>query len=417
MAGLLARLTPAEWLRAPRPTARLRLTLLYGALFLLSGAILLAVTYLLFEQVTTAIALPGGEHVIFGNLPEAGGAPRQYPDPTRQYPAKTPQPQLTHLQAQIAQLHAFEMHELLIRSGLALGPTAILSVALGWLVAGRVLRPVRTISVMARQISASNLHERLSLDGPDDEFRELAATLNDLLGRLQASFDSQRRFVASASHELRTPLTLDRALLERALRKPEPAQAFWRATCERLLASSQHQGRLIDALLALARSETGLSSCESFELSTAIDTVLLSPGLDTGPLELRIQTGISPAPVSGDPRLVERLVRNLVDNAIRYNQPSGRVDITAGTRSGHAVLVVSNTGPVVSAPDIDRLFQPFQRLAPHRSGQQDGAGLGLSIVKAIADAHDASITATPQPHGGLTVEVSFPPRTAAVTTR
>jgi signal transduction histidine kinase len=307
------------------------------------------------------------------------------------------------------QLHAYEMHQLLIRSGIALGLTAIISIALGWLVAGRVLRPVRTISATARQISASNLHERLSPDGPDDEFRELAATLDDLLGRLQDSFDSQRRFVASASHELRTPLTLDRALLERALRHPEPTHALWRTTCERLLASSQQQDHLIDALLTLARSEGGLSSCESFELSAVIDTVLLSPELDLRHLGLHIQTEIGPTAVSGDPRLAERLVRNLVDNAIRYNQPAGRVDITATTRSDHAVLVIANTGPAISAPDIGRLFQPFQRLAPHRSGQADGNGLGLSIVKAIADAHDATITAIPQPHGGLSIEVSFPP--------
>jgi len=402
MNGLLARLAPAAWLRAPRPTARLRLTLLYGMLFLLSGAALLAVTYLLFEQVTTAIALPGGENVIFGNVPGTGGAPRQHRDLAGQYP--TP----THLQAQIAQAHAFEMHQLLIRSAIALGLTAVLSIALGWLVAGRVLRPVRTISATARQISASSLHERMRLDGPDDEFRELAATLDGLLERLEASFDSQRRFVANASHELRTPLTLDRALLERALRKPAPTQAFWRATCERLLASSQRQNRLIDALLVLARSEGGLSSCETFELSTAIETVLLSAELDTGPLGLRIQTEIGPAAVSGDRRLAERLVRNLVDNAIRYNQPSGRVDIAARTQSGHAVLVVANTGPAISAPETNRLFQPFQRLAPNRGSRAEGTGLGLSIIKAIAEAHDASITADPLPHGGLRIQVRFP---------
>ena len=158
---------------------------------------------------------------------------------------------------------------------------AVISIALGWLVAGRVLRPVRTINAAARRISASNLHERLSLDGPNDEFRELAATLDDLLDRLQASFDSQRRFVANASHELRTPLTLDRALLERALRKPEPTEAFWRATCERLLASSQQQDRLIEALLTLARSDGALDRHEPCELGAVIDSVLLSPELDT----------------------------------------------------------------------------------------------------------------------------------------
>jgi signal transduction histidine kinase len=383
--------------------------MLYGALFLLSGATLLAVTYLLVKQATAAITLPGGEEVVFGDVPRRPLFPSQRSDvPSTHMHTPTPA-QVTQLQEQVAKLHAFAMHELLIRSGIALGLMVIISVALGWLVAGRVLRPVRTISATARQIGASNLDERLRLDGPDDEFRELAATLDNLFERLEASFDSQRRFVASASHELRTPLTLDRALLERALRHPEPTQDFWRATCERLLASSQQQDRLVEALLTLARSEGGVTRHESFELGAVIDSVLLSPELDTrshGP-EVGAKTG--PAPVSGDPRLVERLVRNLVDNAIRYNKPSGRVDIAAGTRSGHAVLVVANTGPAIPPTDIGRLFQPFQRLAPDRSSHADGTGLGLSIVKAIADAHQASITADPQPHGGLRIEVSFPP--------
>jgi signal transduction histidine kinase len=406
MAGILARLTPAAWLRAPRPTARLRLTVLYGALFLLSGTALLAITYLLFEGVTTAITLPGGQRVVFGNVAGNAGAARV--DRVGHYPSKPMFPGLTHLPAQIAQLHAFEMHQLLIRFGIALGLTAILSVALGWLVAGRVLRPVRTISATARRISARNLNERLSLEGPDDEFRELAATLDGLLDRLQASFESQRRFVANASHELRTPLTLDRALLERALLKREPAQAFWRATCERLLVSSRQQDRLIDALLTLARSEAGLSSREAFELSTVIDSVLLGPELNIGSTGIQIQAEIGPATVSGDPRLVERLVRNLVDNAIRYNRPSGQVNIATATQSGHAVLIVANTGPAVSERDLNRLFQPFQRLVTHRSSRANGTGLGLSIVKAIADAHDATVTATARSPGGLRIEVSFP---------
>jgi signal transduction histidine kinase len=418
MTGLLARLAPAAWLRAPRPTARLRLTLLYGVLFLLSGAALLAATYLLFEQATATATLSNGMQIAF--MPGLGSPAlpaREVPGAIGKVPV--PKPPLTSsqaawLDARSTQLRAFDMHELLIRSAIALGIMVLLSVALGWLVAGRVLRPVRTISATARQIGASNLDERLSLDGPDDEFRELAATLDDLLGRLQASFDSQRRFVANASHELRTPLTLDRALLERALWKPEPTQAFWRSTCNRLLVSSRQQERLIDALLTLTRSEAGLSTCESFELATVIDTVLLGPELDTGHTGLRIKTEIGPAAVSGDPRLVERLVRNLVDNAIRYNQPSGRVDIATATRSGRAVLSVSNTGPAIPARDIDRLFQAFQRLGPNRSGpnrsgQREGTGLGLSIVKAIADAHGATITATPGQHGGLSIEVSFPP--------
>jgi signal transduction histidine kinase len=396
MGGLATRLTLRDWLHALQPTARLRLTILYSALFLASGAVLLTVTNLLVDKATSfpvGVFMPG-----FDDNPATC-------DPIK---SACQEARLLAREMKEAQLRAFELHELRIWSAVALGLVAVLSVGLGWLVAGRVLRPVRTISATARQIGVSNLNQRLRVDGPDDEFRDLAATLNGLLARLQASFDSQRNFVASASHELRTPLTLDRALLERALRHPEPTPALWRATCERLLVSTQQQDRLIQALLALARSEAGVARNESFELGAVLDAVLLSPELDTASQELQIQTAIGPAPVSGDPRLVERLVRNLVDNAIRYNQPHGRVGITAGTRNEHAVLAVTNTGPQVQASEIGRLFQPFQRLSQGRGSQAVGTGLGLSIVKAIADAHQASITADAQPDGGLKIQVSFP---------
>jgi signal transduction histidine kinase len=396
------------WLRATRPTARLRLTLLYGTLFLLSGTALLAVTYLLAAHATAAITLNKGTGEPFGGAPGNPASPPPTPQAAGNHTVHLTNSQFASLQAQITHRHDTAMHELLIGSGLTLAGLTALSIASGWLVAGRVLRPVRTISATARQISASNLHERLSLDGPDDEFRELAATLDGLLERLQASFDSQRRFVANASHELRTPLTLDRALLERALRRRAPTQAFWRATCERLLASSKQQDRLIEALLTLARSEGAPNRHEPFELGAVIDTVLLSPELDTANAGLRIQTHIGPAPVNGDPRLVERLVRNLVDNAIRYNQPAGSVDIATAAQPGRTILTVANTGPAIPAADIDRLFQPFQRLTPDRSSHTGGTGLGLSIAKAIADAHSATVTAAPRAHGGLKIQVSFP---------
>ena len=193
--------------------------------------------------------------------------------------------------------------------------------------------------------------------------------------RLQASFDSQRRFVANASHELRTPLTLDRALLEPALRKAEPTPAFWRDTCERLLASSQQQDCLIEALLTLARSEGPLDRDEPFELGDVIESVLLSPELETINAGLSIQTQINPAPVTGDPHLLERLVRNVIDNAIRHNIPDGHVEIATHFRRGHAVLVVTNTGSVLPAGDIERLLQPFQRAGADRTSHGDGLGL------------------------------------------
>jgi signal transduction histidine kinase len=412
MTALPARLAPAAWLRVPRTTARLRLTMLYGALFLASGVILLAVTYLLFGQATGVIDLPGGGQVVFGDLSGAGGpggSPR--PSPGATPPTGRPSPSFSpsgsgnpaqgmqfaqHLQIQITQLRAFELHELVVRSCVALGIMALISVALGWLVAGRVLRPVRTISAAARRIGAGNLHARLGLDGPHDEFHELAATLDDLLERLEAAFESQRRFVANA-------------LLERALRRHEPTEEFWRATCRRLLVSSQQQNRTIDALLTLARSEAGLSAPQTFELARVLDSVLLSPELDLGADAPQVNvTELGRAPITGDPRLIERLVRNLIDNALRYNRPSGRVDVTVDDCSGRAVLIVANTGPTVPPGEIDHLFEPFQRLTPARSGNTGGTGLGLSIVKAIADAHDATITATPHRHGGLRITVAFP---------
>ena len=375
------------------------------------GAVLLTVTYLLFARTTTFITLPGGEKVMFGSLngsPSPPATATYQRDGTIRSGATSAQI-VQEIRAQAAQLHAFEMHELLLRSGIALGASAVLSVALGYLVAGRVLRPIRTISATARQISARNLGERLSLDGPDDEFRELAATLDALLDRLQASFETQRRFVADASHELRTPLTLDRALLERALRTREPTQELWRATCTRLLDSSQAQSRLVEALLALARSETGIGSYESFPLARVIDEVLLGPELAAAAPGIEIRTDLGPAMVHGDPRLIERLVRNLADNATRYNHPGGLVEMSTTTVAGHAVLTVANTGPTFPAGEISRLFQPFQRLESHRTGSTDGTGLGLSIVKATTEAHDATLTATPAEHGGLRIEITFPP--------
>jgi signal transduction histidine kinase len=413
MAGVLARLTPTTWLHAPRPTARLRLTLLYGALFLLSGAVLVAVTYVLAAH-ATAITVPGPKGPgAFGDMPSKPNLAPRPPSATGSHVVHLTPSQGARLQAAATHLHDVAMHRLLVGSGLTLAVVAVLSIALGWLLAGRVLRPVRAINAAARQIGASNLDDRLSLDGPDDEFRELAATLDDLLERLQGSFDSQRRFVANASHELRTPLTLDRALLERALRNPEPTEAFWRATCERLLVSSQQQDRLIEALLTLARSEGAVDRRDCFDLGAIIDSVLLSPELDTA--GLRFHTRIDPAPVTGDPRLLERLIRNLIDNAIRHNIPGGQVDVTAQRRSEHAVLTVTNTGPFVPAGEVERFLQPFQRAGTDRTSHGDGLGLGLglSIVLAIATAHDADLTLNPQRQGGLRIEVRFPPPAGA----
>jgi signal transduction histidine kinase len=402
----LADLTPVAWMRGPRPTARLRLTLLYGALFLLSGAVLVAVTYVLAVRATTltspapkASAVAATPHQSAVRLGARAGSGSRVVHLT---PA-----QMAQQQTQLINLHDLAMHRLLIGSVITLAVVAVISIALGWLMAGRVLGPVRTINAAARRINASNLHERLNLHGPDDEFRELAGNLNNLLARLQASFDARQRFVANASHELRTPLTLDRALLERALRQTEPSQRLWRATCERLLVSCQHQDRLIEALLTLARNDAALEVQEPCDLQQLVRSVLLSAELradDDGP---SVQTRLDPAPMSGDPRLLAQLIRNLIDNAIRHNTSHGCVQVDTEEREGRAVLTVANTGPVVPADEIERLLEPFQRAGADRVSHSDGLGLGLSIVHAIATAHDAELTITPRRTGGLLLQVSF----------
>jgi signal transduction histidine kinase len=286
---------------------------------------------------------------------------------------------------------------------------AALSIALGWLAAGRVLRPLRTINERARTISASNLHKRLALAGPDDEITQLANTFDELLGRLEASFTAQRQFVANASHELRTPLARAQTVAEVALGDPEATVDTLRASHERVLAAGKQQERLIEALLTLARSERGLDEREPFDLAAVTATMLHARRPEAELRGIYVHATLEPAETSGDPHLAERLVGNLIDNALRHNLPDGRVDVTTATRDGQAVLSVSNTGPLVPAAELDRLFQPFQRLGADRTDHSDGTGLGLSIVAAIAIAHGATLTSQARPDGGLHVEVGFPP--------
>jgi signal transduction histidine kinase len=387
------RLTPPSWLRPPRRTAQLRLTLLSGALFLLSGATLLTVSYVLFEG-----ASHGSAHTS-GPSPPGSSSSRSS--------GKTHQ---SIGQAAATAQAVADRHDLLVDFAIALGIVAVLALLLGWFFAGRMLRPVRTITATARRISASNLNERLALNDADEEFKNLGDTLDDLFARLEAAFEAQRHFVANASHELRTPLTRERALLQVALSDPSTS-AIWRSTAQELLASNREQERLIEALLALASSEGELDHRERVDLATICDDVLLRTDLDTNTLGLHVDTAIRHAPLDGDPKLIERLVANLLHNALGHNVLGGHVQICTGVTDGRVVLTVTNTGPVIPPTEVDRLFQPFQRLDPQRTHHKDGHGLGLSIVRAIATAHAATITAHPRPRGGLSVEVTFPPPT------
>jgi signal transduction histidine kinase len=281
---------------------------------------------------------------------------------------------------------------------------AIISIGLGWLVAGRALRPVRTMSSRARGISERNLHERLALDGPDDELKELGDTFDELLARLESAFDSQRQFVANASHELRTPITLERALVEVALADPGATEESLRSTCRRVLAASEQQERLIESLLTLARSQRGVESSRELRLDELAGEVLQS----VQPDRIQVESELGEAFTTGDPALVERLLGNLLENALRYNvERDGWVRVWTGVRDGQPTLAVANSGPVVSANEAAGLTEAFHRLNGDRTDTR-GVGLGLSIVEAIASAHGAELAVSPRPDGGLEVEVRFP---------
>ncbi|REE96985.1 sensor histidine kinase [Thermomonospora umbrina] len=402
----------------PRRTVRLRLTLLYGALFLVSGAMLLGITYVLVDRATGGFYSyegPNGRTNAF--MESQRKEPQPVPPEGRRWSIAPPSESggLSPEQAMVEdrlikegarRQRSEQLRQLLIQSGFALAIMAVISVVLGWLVAGRVLRRLRTITAAARQISATNLHERLALDGPGDELKDLGDTFDDLLARLEASFEAQRRFVANASHELRTPMARQRTLGQVALSDPDASVESLRAAHERILAAGEQQERVIAALLTLARGHAGIERREPFDLASLTDGIVASRLPEARFRNVTVRTALAPAVATGDGRLAERLVVNLVDNALRHNVDGGRVEIVTETRDGRAVLAVRNTGPVVPEDAICRMFQPFQRLGEERTGR--GLGLGLSIVEAIAGAHDALVDTAPRPDGGLSIEVGFP---------
>jgi signal transduction histidine kinase len=354
---------------------RARLALLYACLLLGSGFLLLVIA-----------DLP---------LTTFGQASRAHPPVGAAGPGGQPRP-------------ATNLPEVLFYSGIALVILAVASIALGWLVADRALRPLRAITSAARVISASNLNERLRLAGSYDEFRELGDTLDGLFARLEAAFDSQRHFVANASHELRTPLAAERTVLQVALADPGASPESLRAACRQVLELGEQQERLVDALLVLASSQRGLRNRESFDLADVTARVLAGRQPEAARLSVRIEASLAPALLTGDPSLAEILVANLVDNAVRHNVADGHVQVTTGMRAGVACFSISNSGPVVPAGEVGRLLEPFQQLGSERTRHGGGHGLGLAIVSAVASAHDASLSVQARPEGGLDVAVLFP---------
>ncbi|GAA4461075.1 sensor histidine kinase [Phytohabitans houttuyneae] len=382
-------------------TVRVRLTALYGGLFLLAGAVLLGVTYLLLAASLEKQQVKPG--IVYA---EGVALPDDPPDAAKKDKAAVEKANIERKMEFAKQvqrdLNRQTLQSLVQWGSLALGGLAVAGVWMGWLAAGRTLRPIARITETARRVADRSLHERIALGGPRDELRELADTFDDMLERLDRAFDGQRRFVANASHELRTPLAINRTLLEVAMGQPDASPQLRQLGTTLLEVNARHE-RLIDGLLTMARSEQAVVDRVPVDLAEVAGNVLdqtRAPGVD-------VRHELLPAPTSGDPVLLERLAQNLVDNAVRYNATGGWVHV-ACTREGTSTrLSVINTGPVVRAYEVPGLFEPFRRLAD-RVGSARGTGLGLSIVRSVARAHGGEVYATPRDGGGLVVQVTLP---------
>jgi signal transduction histidine kinase len=387
-----------------RLTIRARLTLVYGGLFLLAGLLLLGVTYALVSQ-----RLPGRAEQNLSGAPTSGSGQPTRPPQRSGTGTTAPPEQLGQRIAEDTRRDA--LAALLTQGGIALAVVGAAAIALGWLLAARLLQPLQRVTETARRIADApaadrGLHERIALHGPPDELKRLADTFDLMLARLDGAFDGQRRFVANASHELRTPLALNRALLEVALhRRAAPPEL--RQLGETLLEINTRHERLLGGLLLLARSDREVADRSYVDLADIVEHVVaqLAPGTVT------VHAEPHEAPTSGDAVLLERLVHNLVDNAVNYNLPQGGwVQVTSATGpDGRAVLQVRNTGPVVPPYELPGLFEPFRRLGTDRlAAASPGAGLGLSIVRAVARAHGGDVHAEPRDGGGLLVTVTLP---------
>ena len=366
-------------------SVRLRLTLVYAGVLVVCGALLLLASYgLVARSIDTTAAPPS---------PGRGGVSYSTEIQMREHVS--------------AQIQDDTLADLRLNYGLALSAMAMGAVALGWLLAGRALRPLGAIAATARGIGRESLDRRVELAGPGDELKELADTIDGMLARLDRAFADQQRFVANASHELRTPLAVIRAEVDVALADPDLPAAELRATAERVRAATDRSERLIESLLTLARSEAEAAARpEVVDLAGAADLGLEGVAPELREAGVAVRRDLAGACVRGDRRLIERLVANLIENAVRHNSPGGWVAVETGVRDGVARLRVENTGPRVAPDQVDALLEPFQRLARHAAGS--GAGLGLSIVRSVAEAHGGRVEVEARPAGGLDVGVELP---------
>ncbi len=379
-----------DWLK---PTIRTRLTALYGGMFLAAGVLLiLLMVSLTWHAINTPPRVT--QQDLVNHLPA-------------DYWELSPRQQLdAFLNAVFTAEQEYrnrQVNALLRRSLLALVIFTFVAFAFGYLMAGRVLRPLHEITATARRVARGNLDERIALQGPDDELKELADTFDEMLDRLNQAMAGQRRFVANASHELRTPLAVNRTLLEVALADPEVSEDLKRLG-KTLLATNERHEQMIEGLLMLARSETELAERRPVRLPEVVERAAHQVREEAEKNELTIRRKLDPAVALGDGVLLERLALNLLQNAVRHNEPGGWVEVTTLSEAGRSVLVVANTGPMIAGYEVEGLFEPFRRL--QRTGR--GVGLGLSIVRSIARAHGGEVTAEARLGGGLVVRVVLP---------
>jgi signal transduction histidine kinase len=376
---------------------RLRLTVTYTVVLVGTCAALLALNYaLLYQSLYQRINGPTAKDIA------AMTADAPHDEWARQ--------KLGAQVAEVARMNQLRNDTLLhtaVTSAIALAVIAVVGLGVSWMLTGRMLRPLQTLTAAARRISQDRLDERIALAGPRDELKELADTFDEMVARLEVAFASQRRFVADASHELRTPLAIVRTAAEVLLAKPASTTEQWRTAGRHVLTAAGRAERLLDGLLALARSDSGVIAREPHDLAVATAAAVSETDGDADGAGLTVTTDLRPAPVDGDPVLLDRLVRNLVDNAIRHNRPGGFVAVTTAHRDGGAVITVRNSGAAIPPDEVDRLFEPFQRLSPQRGGASGSSGLGLAIVRSIVHAHGGTVAAAPTAGGGLTVTVTL----------
>jgi signal transduction histidine kinase len=428
--GLRALLRPVR--RVWPQKVRTRLTLIYAALFFAAGSALLGLTYGLVASSLPATPAASAkvsrqeQQKLNLQCKQAGGAGRgkhsvlvPIPPPAvcRQaeaaYRAGVSSGSQSQRQRTLTGLGLFSL--------IGLGVMTIASGGLGWVMSGRVLRPVRLITETARRASEQHLGERISLTGARDELKELADTFDDMLERLDAAFATQRRFVANASHELRTPLTVMRTAIDVTLAKPSPTQRQLADMAVRVRRSIDRAESMVEALLTLAVSDQGKLSTEFADLATWAEDAIDAAAPEIERLDLRVETKLDPAETTGDPQLLERMIWNLVDNAVRHNEPGGWIRLRTGTRDAAGYLEIANSGPFIPDDAVPSLFEPFRRMEA-RTGVRDGVGLGLSIARSVVTAHRATVTARSQPAGGLSISVVIPraprllPRVETVTT-